>query len=133
MKKSKKIYAVLAAVLLFTTIPMKVFAGEAYASGLTNGEGARVATNAFLSTISLSGYATTGLTTPGISTNYYSLATSLTIHYVNQYGHNLPASDTGTGYAHLVLSGQYSTVAYSQHNVFSSAYGNWGASLTALP
>lgn len=65
--------------------------------------------------------------------SYYSLATTVAISYVNHLGHNAVTSGYGSGSAGVSISSGTVTNASSTHDVISSAYGNWHATLSVTP
>lgn len=133
LQMKKRLCILLSALLLIGMLPVSVFAGETSRTGLTDGSGARVATKATLMATTLYGTATTSVTTPGISANYYSLATTITLYYTNAYGHATATNGTGSGYAGASISSIQVTSASSSHSVISSTFGNWGTALNVAP
>lgn len=133
LQMKKIICLLLSALLLMGMLSVSVFAGETSRTGVTDGSDARVATKATLLATTLYGTATTSVTTPGISANYYSLATTITLYYTNAYGHATATNGTGTGSAGASISSIQVTSATSSHSVISSTFGNWNTVLSVAP
>ena len=132
--KTRICMAITMAVILVMLLPINVFAGSVTKSGAThNGANYSLSCTATLNAGQTYGSATTSAYAPGVGSSYYSLATTVTIHYINNYGHSASASGSGHGSAGASISSGYVTSANSIHDVISSLYGNWHAELSVLP